>query len=101
MQTGYADSLGVELGGEFRVAYQYWDEKQQKEQQGINEGSLPPHLILGDRPVSLTLSRAWESLRLWGKIKLICGLLVSCIQKPKPDELKKWIEKILSGNDDG
>ena len=100
MQSGYADSLGVELGGEFRVAYQYWDEQQRQEV--VNQSPLPspPYLILGDRPVSLTLTRAWESLRVWGKLKLIVGLLLSSFQKPNSDELKEWIEQILSGGDD-
>lgn len=108
MQSGYADSLGVELGGEFRVAYQYWDEQQRQEvvHQSPRPPPLPPplpsppYLILGDRPVSLTLTRAWESLRVWGKVKLIVGLLLSSFQKPNPDELKEWIEQILSGGDD-
>lgn len=87
MQQDYAKSLGVELGGEFRVAYNYWDEQRQNR-------SL--HMILGDRPLYLTLTRAWESLGLWGKTKLVIGLLISSFQKPNPDELREWMSKILS-----
>ena len=87
MQQDYATSLDVELGGEFRVAYNYWDEHRTKRRL---------HMILGDRPLYLTLTRAWESLRLWGKTKLLIGLLISSLQKPKPEELRKWMEDILS-----
>jgi pheromone shutdown protein TraB len=46
----------------------------------------------------LTLTRAWESLGLWGKTKLIIGLLVSSLQKPDAKELEEWMQSIL--NDD-
>ena len=87
MQEDYAKSLGVELGGEFRVAYNYWDEERMKRKF---------HLILGDRPLYLTLTRAWESLGLWGKTKLIVALIVSTLQKPNPDELREWLRKMLA-----
>jgi hypothetical protein len=87
MQEDYADSLGVELGGEFRAAHDYWDAERTK--------SRPFHLILGDRPLYLTLTRAWESLGVWGKTKLIFGLLVSSMQKPNPEELNYWMKSIL------
>ena len=97
MQDDYADSLGVELGGEFCAAYQYWKKivphgnQNYPKTRRIND----VHMILGDRPVTLTLTRAWESLRLWGKTKLMVGLIVSSLRKPKPDELREWMEKIL------
>jgi pheromone shutdown protein TraB len=87
MQQDYAGSLGVELGGEFRVAYEYWD---------IHRQTTPLHMILGDRPLYLTLTRAWESLGIWGKTKLVFGLLLSSLQKPNPEELKAWMQSILS-----
>ena len=90
MQQDYADSLGVELGGEFRTAYNFW-EKHRTDDSDI-------HMILGDRPLYLTLTRAWESLHLWGKLKLLVGLFVSTLQKPNAEELKEWMESIL--NDD-
>ena len=86
MQEDYADSLGVELGGEFRVAYEFWDRERKTSRR---------HLILGDRPLYLTLTRSWESLSIFGKIKLLIGLLISSFQKPKPEELKEWMQKIL------
>ncbi|KAG7349461.1 TraB family protein [Nitzschia inconspicua] len=100
MQEDYAQSLGVELGGEFRVAYEYWDEtcKALEEINGFGSGNTSPqrvHMILGDRPLYLTLTRAWESLRLWGKAKLLIGLLLSSFQRPDPKELQEWMQSIL------
>ncbi|KAL3902584.1 MAG: hypothetical protein SGILL_010776, partial [Bacillariaceae sp.] len=97
MQQDYADSLGVELGGEFRVAYEYWSVKCDDERS--NENARRVHMILGDRPLYLTLTRAWESLRIWGKTKLVVGLLISSLQKPNPDELKEWMQSILNDDD--
>lgn len=102
MQGDFADSLEVELGGEFRAAYQYWNKVVPR---GISSFRKEHrihnvHLILGDRPVSLTLTRAWESLRIWGKIKLMVGLIVSSLRKPNPDELREWMERILYGDTD-
>jgi pheromone shutdown protein TraB len=89
MHQDYATSLGVELGGEFRVAHDYWE---------IQRQNARLHMILGDRPLYLTLTRAWESLGVWGKTKLIIGLLVSSLQKPNAKELEEWMQSIL--NDD-
>jgi len=53
-------------------------------------------VVLGDRPVQLTLSRAYESLSLLGRIKLILGLLYSCLRQPDSTELKEWIDQIMN-----
>jgi pheromone shutdown protein TraB len=102
MQEDYAQSLGVELGGEFRVAYEYWDEICQAAAAGATENGSNSsqqgrrvHMILGDRPLYLTLTRAWESLRLWGKTKLLVGLLLSSFHRPNPKELQEWMQSIL------
>jgi pheromone shutdown protein TraB len=113
LQQDTADSLGVEVGGEFRVAYDYWDAK--RKQQGNNgshddsNGASPApglrqprrqvHLVLGDRLFQSTLIRAWESLRWWGKFRLVVGLLVSSLVKPDPEEIRAWMKGILE--DDG
>ena len=102
MQGEYADSLEVDLGGEFRTAYEYWKAvvptgpTSYRKVHRMNN----VHMILGDRPVTLTLTRAWESLKVWGKIKLMVGLIVSSLRKPNPDELREWMEKILYGDTD-
>jgi hypothetical protein len=56
----------------------------------------PCVIILGDRPVRITLSRAWESLRFFGKLKLVLCLLWSSIRQPSEKELKEWMESILN-----
>lgn len=83
IQESYAEDLDVELGGEFRKAFAYWKSRPQT------------HLILGDRPLQLTLFRAWEALRWWPKLKLFCALLVSSIRKPNKEEIRKWLESIM------
>jgi pheromone shutdown protein TraB len=90
MQQDYADSLGVELGGEFRIAHDYWAHER------TTRSTHALHLILGDRPLYLTLTRAWESLGVWGKTKLLAGLLFSSFTRPDPQELKEWMDSILA-----
>jgi pheromone shutdown protein TraB len=108
-QEEYADSLGVELGGEFRAAYQYWRSfsatatKNSNNQNNKQSQQLPqqrPHLILGDRPLAITLARCWESLGFFGKIKVLIGLLISSFHKPSPEELRAWIQKIMEDETD-
>lgn len=87
-QEDFATDLGVELGGEFRQAHKYW----------LSHPSS--HLVLGDRPLTLTLNRAWESLSWWPKIKVVLGLLWSSLRKPKKDEIKQWLESIMKEESD-
>ena len=54
------------------------------------------YVILGDRPVRLTLVRAWESLSFFSKIKLILCLAWSSIKQPSAKELQEWIESIMN-----
>jgi pheromone shutdown protein TraB len=90
MQQGYGTSLGVEVGGEFRVAHDYWEIQRRT--------NTRLHMILGDRPISLTLTRAWESMGVWGKTKLIVSLFMASLQKTDAKELEELIQSIL--NDD-
>jgi pheromone shutdown protein TraB len=87
VQEDYAKELNVTLGGEFRRAHQYWLRRR-------------PHLVLGDRPLQLTLVRAWESLRWWPKCKVLAGLLWSSLRKPDKEEIKKWLESVLREESD-
>jgi pheromone shutdown protein TraB len=87
VQDDYAESLGVDLGGEFRVAWEYCQRNR-------------PICILGDRPLKITLLRAWESLSWWGKSKCLVALLWSSFQKPNPQELREWMRNILEGDSD-
>jgi pheromone shutdown protein TraB len=99
VQEDYAEKLGVELGGEFKCAHSFWRRKQEARR------VLPlrevtdrrPHLILGDRPVQLTLVRAWESLSFWAKVKVCVGLLWSSLPfgKPNVEELRAWLASVM------
>lgn len=87
VQDEYAESLGVELGGEFRAAWEYCERDN-------------PICILGDRPLKITLCRSWESLSWWGKAKCLAALIWSSFQKPDPQELREWMQNILEGDSD-
>ena len=116
VQEDYAEALGVELGGEFRAAHRYWKAKNQAAAMAAastatrspayaTTTTMTPEtkyvsLVLGDRPLSLTLVRAWESLWWWPKTKMILGLLLSSFQKPNPDEIRAWLESVLREESD-
>ncbi|VDN13791.1 unnamed protein product, partial [Dibothriocephalus latus] len=57
------DQIGMAPGGEFRVAFK--------------KASQQPHchLVLGDRPINVTLSRTLDAFSLWQKIRLFCALV--------------------------
>jgi len=125
IQGDCASKLGATIGGEFKEAFKM-GQLQQKEyerwqndllwERAFGAGSReaitsttqnhdskihdtnikPCAIILGDRPVRLTLLRTWESLSLIGKIKIICGLFISSLRKPSAEELKKWMDSIMN-----
>ncbi len=108
IQNDYATKLNVTIGGEFKAAFQsalrqqreFWTSQQNYKY--ANKGLAHPRanrsiaIVLGDRPVRITLLRAWESLRLFGKIKLVLALLWSSIKQPSEKELREWMESILN-----
>eukprot|EP00977_Amphora_coffeiformis_P003384 scaffold630_cov174-Amphora_coffeaeformis.AAC.4 len=100
VQEDYADTLGVELGGEFRAAHEYWKSQRRTQMQQYPPNNAFPVLILGDRPLSLTLVRAWESLTWWPKLKVMGGLLWSSFSKPNPEEIRSWLESVLREESD-
>ena len=101
VQEDYATELGVELGGEFRCAHRYWQQQQQRQYSRAETTRNPvPHLVLGDRPLYLTLVRAWESLWWWPKIKVFVGLLWSSWRKPDPEEIRRWLNQVLQEETD-
>lgn len=109
VQEEYASELGVELGGEFQCAFQYWKNRT-RETRRLEPSlgadpllSLPLqrcHLILGDRPLQLTLIRAWESLWWWPKLKVLAGLLWSSWRQPSKEEIREWLEEIMQEESD-
>jgi pheromone shutdown protein TraB len=75
------NDLDVSPGEEFRVAVQ--------EAQKIGAS-----VILGDRPLSITLSRVWSALSLWEKCRLLGTLLWTGLSMLDSDEMKSEIEKM-------
>lgn len=115
IQGDYATKLNVTIGGEFREAFHCAKAQQMEfvnllqtlkwEQSlgGVNEATLLKarasngcSVVLGDRPVRLTLLRAWEALNFFGKIKLVVALAWSSLRQPSEEELKEWIESIMN-----
>lgn len=107
IQSDYAKKLNVTIGGEFRSAFQsalsqqqqFWQSSGQQHTSPAfvhSRGSRPCAIILGDRPVRLTLLRAWESLSAFGKLKLVLALLWSSIRQPSEKELQEWMDSILN-----
>ncbi|XP_039029525.1 traB domain-containing protein-like [Hibiscus syriacus] len=74
-----ASRLEVFPGSEFRVAFE----------EAMKYGGK---VILGDRPVQVTLSRTWGKMSLWHKIKLLYSLLFQAVFLPSPDELNKMLK---------
>jgi pheromone shutdown protein TraB len=101
-QEGYAEELGVELGGEFRAAREYWHHRNQLIQEHPYSMTPECRLVLGDRPVSITLWRTWESLpSRWTKTKVLAGLLWSSIfHKPSREELRAWLQQVMNAESD-
>jgi pheromone shutdown protein TraB len=115
IQSDYATKLNVTIGGEFKEAYQMAKSQhleminlvktiQLQQSQGILNDDLIQKarmcngcsIVLGDRPVRLTLLRAWEALSPFGKIKLIFALVWSSFFQPSEEELKEWIDSVMN-----
>jgi pheromone shutdown protein TraB len=86
VQQDYAESLGVELGSEFQRAHEYCLH---------NHVPRSTICILGDRPLQITLLRAWESLRWWGKTRVVLGLVWNLLKRQDAQELREWMQTIL------
>ena len=101
VQGDYADKLGVKVGQEFKEAYECAVSQNQQAPAVPHTGvsGAGCRVVLGDRPVRLTLVRAWESLSVFGKIKLVLYLIWSSLKQPSEEELKKWMEDIMKDGD--
>ncbi|BDA46100.1 TraB domain-containing protein [Coccomyxa sp. Obi] len=77
MLSQVADALGVTPGEEFRVAL-------------LEAQQVGAKVVLGDRPVRVTLARTWGALSRWNKIRFIWALLTTgfCVS----DDLKAEVE---------
>ncbi|KAL1562389.1 traB domain-containing protein-like [Salvia divinorum] len=76
-----ASQLEVLPGAEFRVAYE----------EAMKYGGK---VILGDRPVQITLRRTWAKMPLWHKIKLLYSLLFQAVFLPNSEDLAKALKEM-------
>lgn len=74
-----ASKLEVLPGAEFRVAYD----------EAMKYGG---RVILGDRPVNITLRRTWAKMPLWHKVKLLSSLLFQAVSLPSTEDLTKMLK---------
>ncbi|KAF6159453.1 hypothetical protein GIB67_032224, partial [Kingdonia uniflora] len=76
-----ATKLEVFPGSEFRVAYE----------EAMKYGGK---VILGDRPVQITLRRTWGKLSLWHKVKFLKSMLFEGLFLPSPEEINKMMKEM-------
>ncbi|XP_061364541.1 uncharacterized protein LOC133307967 [Gastrolobium bilobum] len=76
-----ASKLEVFPGSEFRVAYE----------EAIKYGG---RVILGDRPVEITLRRTWSKMPLWHKIKILYSLIFQAVFLPSSGDLNKLLKEM-------
>ncbi|XP_065875271.1 uncharacterized protein [Euphorbia lathyris] len=76
-----AEKLEVFPGSEFRVAFE-------------EARAYGGKVILGDRPVQITLRRTWARMPLWHKIKLFYSLLFQAVFLPSPEDLNKMLKEM-------
>ncbi|KAI4341032.1 hypothetical protein MLD38_025807 [Melastoma candidum] len=74
-----AQKLEVFPGSEFRVAFE----------EATKYGGK---VILGDRPVQVTLRRSWAKMPLWHKTKLIYSLLFQAVFLPSTEDLNRVLK---------
>ncbi|CAL5391281.1 unnamed protein product [Camellia sinensis] len=76
-----ASKLEVLPGSEFRVAFE-------------EASKYGGKVILGDRPIQITLRRTWAKMPLWHKTKLIYSLLFQALFLPSPEDLTKMLKEM-------
>ncbi|KAJ4977134.1 hypothetical protein NE237_002240 [Protea cynaroides] len=76
-----ANKLEVLPGSEFRVAFE----------EAMQYGGK---VILGDRPVHITIQRTWGKMSLWHRAKFLYCLLFQAIFLPSPEELNKMLKEM-------
>ncbi|KAL0732341.1 hypothetical protein Bca4012_008550 [Brassica carinata] len=80
-----ASQLEVFPGTEFRVAYE----------EALKYGGS---VILGDRPVQITLKRTWAKMPLWHKVKFIYSLMFQAVFLPSAEELDRMLKEMDNVN---
>ncbi|CAD5190316.1 unnamed protein product [Musa acuminata subsp. malaccensis] len=76
-----AHKLEVFPGSEFRVAFE----------EAMSYGGK---VILGDRPVQITLRRTWGKMTLWHRAKFLYYILFQTIFLPSSDDLNKMLKEM-------
>ncbi|KAM7492334.1 hypothetical protein LguiA_035255 [Lonicera macranthoides] len=76
-----ANKLEVFPGSEFRVAFE----------EAMKYGGK---VILGDRPVNITLRRTWGKMPLWHKTKLLYSLLFQAFFLPNAEDLNRMLKEM-------
>lgn len=74
-----ASQLEVLPGAEFRVAFE----------EAMSYGGK---VILGDRPVQITLRRTWGKMSLWHRAKFLYYIIFQSVFLPSPEELNKMLK---------
>ncbi|CAL4894263.1 unnamed protein product [Urochloa decumbens] len=74
-----ASQLEVLPGAEFRVAFE----------EAMSYGGK---VILGDRPVQITLRRTWGKMSLWHRAKFLYYIIFQSIFLPSPEELNQMLK---------
>lgn len=74
-------NLEVMPGEEFRVALR-------------EAHAVGAQVVLGDRPLTVTLARVWHALSLWEKVKLTTSLLWTGLSQLDSEDMKKEIERM-------
>ncbi|KAH7533033.1 hypothetical protein FEM48_Zijuj04G0086600 [Ziziphus jujuba var. spinosa] len=81
LYSWFLAKLEVFPGSEFRVAYE----------EAVKYGGK---VILGDRPVQITIGRTWAKMPLWHKIKLLYSLLFQAVFLPSTEDLNKMLKEM-------
>lgn len=76
-----ASKLEVFPGSEFRVAYE----------EAMKYGGK---VVLGDRPVNITLRRTWAKMKLWHKVKFLYSMLFQAMFLPSSDDLVQMLKEM-------
>ncbi|XP_076881125.1 uncharacterized protein LOC143529166 [Bidens hawaiensis] len=76
-----ASRLEVFPGSEFRVGYE----------EAMKYGGK---VVLGDRPVNITLRRTWSKMPLWHKTKLVYTFMFQSIFLPSPARLNEMLKEL-------
>ncbi|KAM0943860.1 putative TraB/PrgY/GumN family protein [Dioscorea sansibarensis] len=76
-----ANKLEVFPGSEFRVAYE----------EAMGYGAK---VVLGDRPVHITLRRSWGKMTLWHRTKFLYYMLFQAMFLPSSEELNKMLKEM-------